>query len=126
MKRIALVLMTCLTGLALAASALSVHRPRKPQDHTEWIEKSLLEMQKVKAGSTRAEFNKVFVKEGGLYTGLQGTYAYRGCPYIKVNVYFAAVGRAARDAEGRVTLEESGADVVTEISKPYLDWVVTD
>lgn len=126
MRRLTLALAACLTGLALAASALSVQDARKPQEHTEWVRKILLEMEKVKAGSTRAEFNKVFVREGGLSTGLQATYAHRECPYVKVDVHFAAVGRPERDAQGRVTLEESDADVVREISRPYLAWAVMD
>ncbi|MCA1617993.1 MAG: hypothetical protein LC795_01475 [Acidobacteria bacterium] len=126
MRRLTLVLTACLTVLALTATALSVQGTRKTEDHTEWVEKILREMEQIKAGSTRAEFNKVFLREGGLSTGLQGTFAHRECPYVKVTVRFSAVGRPARDADGRVTLEESDADVVAEISRPYLDWAVVD
>lgn len=126
MRRLTLALTACLAVLALTASAPSVQDTRKPQDHTEWVRKILLEMEKVKPGSTRAEFNKVFVREGGLSTGLQATYAHRECPYVKVDVRFTAVGRPERDAQGRVTLEVSDADVVKEISRPYLGWAVVD
>lgn len=126
MKKLALALAACLAVLALTASAPSAQGTRETQDHTEWVRKILLETEKVRAGSTRAEFNKVFVRQGGLSTGLQATYVYRECPYIKVDVRFAAVGRPERDAQGRVTLEESDADVVREISRPYLDWAVAD
>lgn len=126
MRKLTLALSASLALLALTASALSVQSPRKPQDHTEWVRKILLETEKVKAGSTRAEFNKVFARQGGLSTGLQATYVYRECPYVKVDVHFTAVGRPERDAQGRVTLEESDADVVKEISRPYLDWAVLD
>lgn len=126
MRKLTLALAVCLAVLALTASALSVQSPRKPQDHTEWVRKILLEMEQVKAGTSRTEFDKIFVRQGGLSTGLQATYVYRECPYVKVDVRFAAVGRPERDAQGRVTLEESDADVVKEISKPYLDWAVMD
>jgi hypothetical protein len=83
-------------------------------------------MQSVKVGRTRADLLKVFTTEGGLSTGLRRTYAYRECPYFKVDVEFEPVGRPARDAEGRVTLEESDADVIKSISRPYLDWSIAD
>ena len=75
---------------------------------------------------TRADLLKVFTTEGGLSTDLRRTYVYRGCPYIKVDVEFDAVGRPARDSEGRVTLLEGDRDIMTKISKPYLEWNVLD
>lgn len=83
-------------------------------------------MQSVKPGMTRAELLKVFTTEGGLSTGLQRTYVFRDCPYFKVDVEFDAVGRPARDREGRITLGESDADVIRKISRPYLDWSIVD
>ena len=59
------------------------------------------------SGMTRADLLKVFTTEGGLSTGLNRTYVYRECQYIKVDVDFEPVGRPARDAEGRVTLVEA-------------------
>jgi len=75
---------------------------------------------------TRGRLLEVFTTEGGLSTGLQRTYVFRECPYIKVNVKFTAVGRPERDTDGRVTLEESNLDVIKEISAPYLAWSVAD
>jgi len=83
-------------------------------------------MQKIKVGMTRADLLKVFTTEGGLSTGLNRTYVYRECPYIKVDVEFEPVGRPARDTDGRVTLVEANEDVIKNISKPYLAWMVTD
>jgi hypothetical protein len=75
---------------------------------------------------TRAELLNVFTTEGGLSTGLNRTYVYRKCPYIKVDVEFKPVGRPARDKDGRVTLVEASGDVITKISRPYLEWSVLD
>lgn len=93
---------------------------------TEWIANSLREMEKIKVGMTRADLLKVFTIEGGLSTGLQSKFVYRECPYIKVDVEFEPVGRPARDADGRVTLEEDNRDIIKNISKPYLEWSITD
>ena len=45
---------------------------------------------------------------------------------MKVDVEFEPVGRPAHDAEGRVTLVESDEDLITQLSKPYLAWIVAD
>jgi len=83
-------------------------------------------MQTVKVGMTRADLLKVFTTEGGISTGLTRTYVYRKCQLIKVDVEFEPVGRPERDAEGRGTLIEVDEDVIKKVSKPYLDWGVTD
>lgn len=112
--------------LLLAVAPLSAQSPQRPQEPTEWIATSLKEMQKIKVGMIRADLLKVFTTEGGLSTGLNRTYVYRKCPYIKVDVEFEPVGRPAKDAGGRVTLSEANEDVIKKISRPYLDWSVMD
>jgi len=112
--------------LLLTISILSAQSPQKSQGHTEWMANSLKEMQKIKVGMTREDLLKVFTTEGGISTDLNRTYVYRECPYIKVDVEFEPVGRPARDADGRVTLVEANEDVIKNISRPYLAWMVTD
>ncbi len=126
MKRIATTIAAAALILSLDVLVLPVHNSQLPQGHKEWIANSLKEIQKIKAGMTRAELLKVFTTEGGISTGLNRRFVYRECQYIKVDVEFEAVGRAARDAEGRVTLEEDGRDIITKISKPYLEWSILD
>ena len=126
MRRIASVITAALFVLVLTISILSAQTPQKSQGQTEWIASSLREMQKIKVGMTRADLLKVFTTEGGLSTGLNRTYVYRDCSYIKVDIEFEAVGRAARDADGRVTPVEANEDVIKKISKPYLEWMVID
>jgi len=95
-------------------------------DHRDWVSAVITETRTVTIGMTRTEVLKVFTTEGGLSTGLRRTYVYRGCPYVKVDVEFEPAGRPARDGNGRLTLGESGADVITSISKPYLEWSIVD
>ena len=89
---------------------------RGTDEHTEWIAKSLKEMETVKVGITRANLLRVFNEEGGISTKTQRRYAYRDCPYIKVDVEFEAVGQ----------LENSPRDRITKISKPFLEWSIVD
>ncbi len=95
-------------------------------EHEAWVADSLKKIQEIKPGMTRADLLKVFRTQGGLSTALNRTYVYRECPYFKVDVEFEAVGRPALDKEGRVTAVESDADLIKAISRPYLQFSVTD
>ena len=96
------------------------------QGAERWVGEALLEIETVTVGMTRGQLLVVFGMEGGLFSGLRRTYVYRRCPTIKVDVEFEAVGRPARDAEGRVTMIESDQDVITKMSRPYLARQVID
>jgi hypothetical protein len=87
---------------------------------TKQISNILTECQKIKPGMTRAELSKVFTTEGGLSTAKHRTFVYRGCPYIKIDVDFTL-----SDPKQNV-LEEHPMDIISNISKPYLDWSVLD
>ena len=73
-------------------------------------------MQTVKVGMTRSELMSVFTTEGGISTTSQRTYVLRQCPYVKVDVKFAAANRE----------QELPTDRIVEISRPYLAWSVMD
>jgi hypothetical protein len=78
----------------------------------------LKECQTIKPGMTRAQLSKIFSTEGGLSSSAHRTYVYHDCPYIKVDVDFAP-----SDPKQDV---EKPTDIVTKISKPYLDWSISD
>ena len=126
MKRLATIIAAAALILSFDVLVLPAHNSQTPQGHKEWIANSLKEIQTIKVGMTRADLLKVFTTEGGISTGLHRRFVYRECPYIKVDVEFEAVGRAGRDAEGRVTLDEDDRDIITKISKPYLEWTIVD
>ena len=92
-------------------------------DHTQWIVTSLREMQTIKVGMTRMDLLKVFKEEGGLSTVSSRTYAYKHCPYIKVDAEFEPTGPP--DSSGRRSIESS-QDKIIRISKPFLDWPTND
>ena len=66
------------------------------------------------------ELLRVFKEEGGISTRNWRRYAYRDCPYIKVDVEFQPVG----DPENRVN--QSTLDKIIKISKPFLEWSIMD
>jgi hypothetical protein len=96
------------------------------QDHVAWVAQTLKQMQTIKPGMTRMDLLKVFTTEGGLSIGLRRTFVSRECPYFKVDVEFEAVGHPSRDVNGRVTLVEGSQDIIVNISRPYLQFSVTD
>jgi hypothetical protein len=123
---ISLTLLITIIGFAQLRSSYKTETGQTNDQHIDWIRNSLSKIQTIQVGMTRGQLLEVFTTEGGLSTGLQRTYVFRECPYIKVDVKFSAVGRSERDAEGRVTLEESSLDIIKEISRPYLQWTVAD
>jgi hypothetical protein len=96
------------------------------RDRLNWVEEVLLRMQTVKPGMTRAELLGPFTTEGGLSTPLQQTFVSRDCRYFKVDVTFRAFGRPDEDSDGRVTDAENPRDQIVTISRPYLEFSVTD
>lgn len=96
------------------------------QDHQVWVTHALEKMETIKPGMTREELLRVFTTEGGLSTGLHRTFVSMDCSYFKIDVDFEAVGRPNRDKDGRVTLEEGQRDIIVKISRPYLQFSITD
>jgi len=97
-----------------------------PAQLTEWVTIALKQMQTIQPGATREELLKVFITEGGLSTATWRTYVHRDCPYTKVDVEFKLADWPERDKDGRLSLEERPNDVVTKISRPYLQWSIMD
>src|SRR5258708_23050027 len=99
---------------------------RCPQEHRAWVAQALQKMQTIQPGMIRKDLLEVFTTEGGLSTGLKRTYLSQECPYFKVDVEFEAIGRPNRDGEGRVTLVEDNRDIIVKVSRPYIQFSITD
>ena len=101
---------------AIAQSNSAVTHSEIDSEHTEWIASAIRSMQTIKVGMTRSELLTVFTTEGGVSTTSRRTYVYQQCPYIKVDVKFAAASPN----------NELPTDKIVEISQPYLAWSVAD
>ncbi len=93
-------------------------QPQISQMHIKWISECIMRIQTIKKGTTREELLRVFTTEGGWSTRLERTYVYKECPYIKVRVHFKAVDDDK--------FFENNKDIITDISKPYLEWMIAD
>jgi hypothetical protein len=89
-------------------------------DLTKRISDILTECQKIKPGMTRSDLLKVFTTEGGISTATHRTFVYRDCPYIKVDVDLTPSDPKQKMVEERTT------DTISKLSKPYLDWSISD
>jgi hypothetical protein len=83
---------------------------------TKQVSGILDDCKKITPGTTRAELLKVFTTEGGLFSAKHRTFVHRRCPYIKVDVDFTVSD----------PMEERPADIISNISKPYLEWSIMD
>jgi len=104
----------------VSAAAILPSASRGADEHTEWIAKSLKEIEGIKVGMARLDLLRVFKEEGGLSTRTQRRYVYRDCPYIKVDVEFEPVGEPLN------RLSESPKDKIIKISRPFLEWSIMD
>lgn len=117
MKLFAGIAVLCIVAVgAIAQSNLGAAHSAIDSEHTKWIASALRSMQTISVGMTRSDLLTVFTTEGGLSTTSQRTYVYQQCPYIKVDVKFAA---ASPDSE-------LPTDKIVQISQPYLAWSVAD
>jgi hypothetical protein len=87
---------------------------------TKQMSKALRECQKIKPGMTRAELEKVFTTEGGIWQAKHRIYVYRPCRYIKVEVDFNL------SVPEQDVVKPLPTDTISKISRPYLQWTIID
>jgi hypothetical protein len=93
---------------------------KPPAEFTQWIVDSLIEIQAISPGQTRADLLRVFEEEGGLSTRRERRYAYRDCTFIKVNVRFEPVEQLDDPSVNHPQ------DKIVSISQPFLEWSIAD
>ena len=122
MRKIGLMSFASVAVLSSSISFLSVAQSQDAQiqELTQWVATSLKEIETIKVGMTRADLLKVFTEEGGLSTRTWQRYVYHECPYFKVDVEFELVG------VGEDKLRKSQEDKIIKISKPFLEWSISD
>jgi hypothetical protein len=96
------------------------------QNHIVWVSQALQKMQTIKPGMTRLELLQVFTTEGGLSTSTHRRFVSRDCPYFKVDVEFKPAPRADFNTPMVWNSVEDNRDTIVDISKPYLQFSITD
>jgi len=102
--------------MILATVATGKQQTCTSSERNKWIGSVLTEIHPVKPGMTREDFMKVFAPSSGFFksTTFSGTYTYKGCPYIMVDVEFSSASGDDNASGG------SPKDRIKVISKPYL------
>jgi len=111
--------------LILAFLPLSLLRADAPPVYNAAFDTALsaaiVQIQTIQPGQTRKDLLKLFDYEGGLQSREANHFIYRKSNLIKVDVKFKAVGPATR-----IEFEGNPNDVITSISKPYLEFSFID
>ena len=82
------------------------------------VQQALVDRDRIKVGIARREVEKYFVQDGGGQFPSTTRYVYTRCRYLHVDIDFEAKGSA-----GQLF---SGDDVVTKVSKLYVDYSTKD
>jgi hypothetical protein len=82
------------------------------------VQQALVDRDRIKVGIARREVEKYFVQDGGGQFPSTTRYVYTRCRYLHVDIDFEAKGSA-----GQLF---SGNDVVTKVSKLYVDYSTKD
>ena len=106
-------------GCLIFSGFTRIDKRQSEKADCEFIEASLKDISKIKVGMRRQELLALFETEGGIYTRTQNHYVYKKCGYIKVDVKFEAIGNKKDNTE-------SPNDKIIEISKPYLQYPISD
>jgi hypothetical protein len=98
-------------------------RPQQPGGESECcsiVQKALDAVGRIKKDTKRADIEKEFVQDGGIFSRSGTIYRYKLCPYIKVRVVFALDPAYKGFADG------SPKDTANSVSKPYVEYGTSD
>jgi hypothetical protein len=96
-------------------------------EHAAWVFEAFQRMETIKPGMTRADLLKVFGMEGGVYTmNLGGRYVFRDSSHFKVHVVFAGLSPATARALCLTVECAADSDVITSISRPFVENMIID
>jgi hypothetical protein len=123
MRKISPILLLLLaTATAPAQKSINVAHTSSEIDveQTKWIDGVISSILAVKPGATRKDLLTIFTEEGGISSRTHRKYVYKQCPYIKVDVEFAPIGKQDQP------FIEMPEDKVITISRPYLEYGIFD
>jgi hypothetical protein len=121
-----------LAAASLRGGSTTVALPANGQrdcrsDHVAWVAESLKRMLTLKPGMSRDQLMGLFTTEGGLvFSALQRTFVSRDCPFFKVDVTFRRERGPDVNGSDPNRFQELNSDVITSISRPYLEFTHAD
>ena len=119
-SRVKLLILTSILIALTATGMAQGEKPKTDHDCCSIVTSALQAVDHIKKGMSRAEVEKEFRTEGGLFTREETFYVYRKCPLIKIKVTFE------RDPSYKDFATGSPKDRVLSVSQPYLQYPVMD
>ena len=123
--RIVSLLLAAFISTGVAPGQSPAKPPAVDPGLTRSMDQVLKDVSSIQVGMTRAELLHVFTTEGGLSTRDGQQYVYRRCPYIKIIVRFRRPADAGPDWSDAPDQDWTG-DIIESVSKPFLEYPVTD
>jgi hypothetical protein len=107
-------------GLSLMPLSFQASIQSKAQESPSCatVQQALIDSGRIKPGVTRREVEKYFMQQGGVQFPGSTYYLYRKCRHLHVDVDFTT--------KGGVDRLFSPDDVVTKVSKLYVDYTAKD
>ena len=94
----------------------------KQLERYAWIRECLVAFEKAQTGMTRQEINSLFEPDGGFNSFHETRYCNPYCAFFKIDVAYDTT--FTTNSVGRVIAGPN--DVVTNISRPYLEYPTND
>jgi hypothetical protein len=94
-------------------------RAQTSQDSVLLITDALKVVGEITVGDTRATLEREFELEGGLQSAGRSRYVFKKCHLIKIEVEFSHKGDSS-------WTDFSPTDSIVHVSKPYLEYPITD
>lgn len=92
----------------------------------DWVAECLKRILTIEVGMNRQQLSKVFTTEGGLFNAMRRTYVSRDCLLFKVDVTFRRATESTANDDRSELFHELDDDVITSVSRPYLQFSITD
>jgi hypothetical protein len=119
-KKMSHILKAMLFAAVLLLPLTPSSRPQEAQNAPAcaMVRQALTAYQQIKVGSTRADVERYFIRDGGAQFRQNTRYVYRQCSYLHLDVDFEEKGEAGTSL--------SPEDKVARVSKLYVDYAAKD
>ena len=110
------------TGLYTSYGESAPPATTEQEARIHWVEKCLVDFGRIRVGMTRSDVDKIFPQDGGIQCVSPVRYIHPECGYFMIDVSFD-FKRNPDDQNRAIT---SPDDLVTNISRPYIEYPAYD
>jgi len=119
-KQVVTILAICLLSLLVPGPSTFTQQANRPSSCCSVVTDALAAVGRIRSGSTRADIEREFRVQGGLFSRKDTVYVYRRCPEIKIRVTFSF------NLSDGLFVTGSPKDTVVSVSEPFIGYEVKD